>query len=179
MNNSKKPVKIGKKGIIAIVVAAVLIIAVTAASVYISNNSVKVYSDIVYILMDKERLAEDGSDRMFHIRKSADFNYKSENASLLDAFEVYYNDENGTEYVFTPDDKVESDGQEIGADLVILAFETTALDKLNTIKSVAVKLAVVLVLVVIVGLIVLWYKIWSKKEDEEKARRLAKTNQKK
>ena len=178
-DNKKKPLRIGKKGIAAIIVAAVLIIAVIVTSVYVSNNKIKVYSDIIYTLMDKEKLAEDGSNRLLHIRKNPEFDAKAKNATLLDAFEVYYNDESGKEYSFKADDKIMSDDQEIGADMVILAFEASALEKLNPIKSVAAKIAIVVVVIVIVGLIFLWYKIWSKKEDEEKARRLEKTNQKK
>lgn len=177
--NIKMPRKIGKKGIIAIVVAVVLAIAVLATSLYVSNNKVKVYSDVIYMLMEKEKAAEDGSGRVFHIRKNAEFNSKDKNASILDAFEIYYNDENGNEIVYKTDDMVLSDDQEIGADLVILTFTTSAIKKFNTVKSIAVIVAIVIAVLVVIGLIFLWYKIWSKKEDEEKARRLAKINQKK
>lgn len=173
----KKTHRLSKKGIIAIVIAAVLVVAVAVASVYVSNNKVKVYSDILYILMDKERPAEDNSGRIMHIRKTSDFNPKDEGVTMLDAFEIYYNDDSGKEYVFKVNDKIPSDDQQIGADLVILAFEASALQKVNTIKSVAVKAVIVIAVVAVIGLIFLWYKLWSKKEDEEKAKRIAKSSQ--
>ena len=172
----KNPIKISKKRITAIIVVAVLLIAIISTSIYVSVNKVKVYSDIIYTFMDKEKLAEDDTNRLYHIRKNPEFKSKGKDATILDAFEIYFEDENGKMCYYTSGDNFPYDGDEAGADVVILIFISSALVPL---KKIGTAVAVIVPIIVIVGLIVLWYKLWSKKEDEERAKRIAKYNQKK
>lgn len=173
----KNPIKISKKGITAIVVAVVLLAAIITTSIFVSVYKVKLYADIVYIFMDKEKRAEDETNRLYHIRKNANFDPKDKDATILDAFEIYFEDENGEMCYYSADDKFTYDGSdEATAGLVILIFITSGIAPLKKVGTAA---AIIVPIVVVIGLIVLWYKLWSKKEDEERAKRIAKYNKKK
>ena len=134
----------------------------------------KVYTEAMYALMPKEITTTVGKDPSYEItlgvRKNPDFDAKKQSKTPLVAFEFYYYNEKGELVELGSDGSIVVDGADYGPGY--LSFLVKAKENLNTVKSVASKVIIVLVILAVCGLIVVWFKVWSKKEDEKKEQRL-------
>lgn len=106
----------------------------------------------------------------FYREKNKEFNAK-ENLPL-EAFNYYYFDKDGKRIDLV-------DGVYIGADdndkhtsdniPVYLGFYIKAAEKFNIVGNVIKVITAILILCLIAGFIYIWYRVWSKKEDERQA----------
>lgn len=182
--NFEKPViKLTKKAkaIIALLVALAVIV---TGIIVVKVNDEAIYNELVYIVMPKTIRAEEMQDDPdfhidfdIHVRKNKDYDIKTQSQQPLEAYEYYYIDpETNEEVVVKGTEEIEVDGNKIGPYLLFLIKAKENEDK---IKSVATKSAWVLGPIAGVALIIVWFLIWSKKEDEQKARMANKNNNKK
>lgn len=166
MKLEKIKIKLTKKikALIAVIVAVVVII---AGVIVVQMNETAVSTYVLYALMPKTLKAEEiNTDYDISVRLSKDFDPKTDDMQPLEAFEYYYTDpETGEEVVIGGTETTEIDGNDVP---VYLGFVIKAGMNRNTIKDVMAKVGIVLVILLIAGAIVVWFKIWSKKEDEKK-----------
>lgn len=161
--------KIGKKAK-ALIITAVVIFAVIVVSIVVKANETYIYSRGLYLLMPKSVTIEvEDKSYEFYARINEDFNAKEQKSAPLEAYEYYCTDpDTGEEILVSGTDNVELNGE---YKQVFLSFLIDAKIRLDTIKSVVSKCFAVLIVVAIVALIVVWYKVWAKKEDEAKAKK--------
>ena len=109
--------------------------------------------------------------------KIYDYDSKKQASQPLEAYEYYYTDPEtnetvvikGTENAVINDDEIP----------VYLGFLLRAKMNMNTFGDIVQKVFIVLAVLVVFGLIVLWFKSWSRREDEAKAQIYGKKNQSK
>ncbi|MCM1114457.1 MAG: hypothetical protein NC397_03075 [Clostridium sp.] len=164
---NEKMSKSKKKKIIAFSVAGVIIV---AAVILISVFQNAIYSQGLYTLMPKSQVStlSDGSEVTVYVKQNPDYNPMG-SAPPLEAFEFYYIDENGNEVNIE-----DAEGFEYNISDYQTAFVLFAGQKMQTIKSVATPIIVVLVVAILAVCIFLWFKSWSRRQDEEKARKYKK-----
>lgn len=171
INLSKK-----MKILIATLVSFVIVVAVIA-TVY-SLNSVAINNRILYMFMPKTITAEEMETNYdLHVRMNDDYDSKRQASQPLEAYEYYYTDPEtnetvvikGTENAVINDDEIP----------VYLGFLLRAKMNMNTFGDIVQKVFIVLAVLVVFGLIVLWFKSWSRREDEAKAQIYGKKNQSK
>lgn len=172
MSDVKK--KISKKGKILIAVAVLLLAVVITSVVVISTNQTYFSTRITYALMPKSLVAETkAGDVEFFVRLNDDYDANAQSSTPLQAFEYYYYDKDGKEIDLGPDGYYDDEGEQLSMSLI---FSYKAGEKLATLKSVLSKVGWVLATVVFVGLIVIWFFVWSKKQDMEKEQKYGNKN---
>lgn len=160
--------KLSKK--VKIIITFIVVIAVILSGIIIvRTNETAVYTYVMYTLMPKTISAEEMHNNFdLSVRLNKNFDPKTQDSQPLEAFEYYYTDpKTGKEVVVGGTENVLINGDEVPA---YLGFVIKAKMNLETIKSVLTRIAIVLVVILIAGVIVIWFKVWSKKEDEQKAR---------
>lgn len=172
MSDVKK--KISKKGKILISVAVALIAVVIAGTVIFLTNQTYFSTRITYALMPKSLVAETkAGDVEFFVRLNDEYDDKEQSSTPLQAFEYYYYDKDGKEIDLGPDGYYDDDGEQLSMSLI---FSYKAGEKLAAVKSVLKTIGWVLAAVVFVGLIVIWFFVWSKKQDMEKEQKYGNKN---
>jgi len=163
----------GKKAkIITAIVSVFLVLAVIVGITATAVNKDSLSASLLYSLMPKELEGEFENDKgetykiMFYLRKNP--NYDSKNDSdIMNAFEVYYYDDNGEEVNLGSTGTYEASNQTINP---LILFMYKAGEQLGEIKK-NVKLGVgIFVAVLIVALIIIWFIVFSKQEDAKKAK---------
>lgn len=169
-----------KKKLIAGIVVGVFAVLMIATALIIKFNQTAVYTQVLYTFMNKSETVvineEKNTELTLYIRKNPNYDAKTNEKMPLEAFDVYYYDKDGKE-VDVGTGSFVYDGEECA--MPCLGFLIKAVQNLNTAKEILKKVLIVLAVIAVVALIVVWYKVWSKHEDEEKAKRLLKTTQSK
>lgn len=160
-----------KKTVKKMIVIAVLIIAVLAGIIAISVNKMQIQSDLIYLVMPDSITPEESSDFPYTIYKQKNDNYDADQNpnEPLDALKFYYYNEKGEKIVIDGEDTIEYNGEDYGSPYI--AFILNSVDTINNIKKAVSVVLVIIVILIIVGLIFLWYKRWSKKQDMEKEKK--------
>ncbi|MDE5984899.1 MAG: hypothetical protein K2H13_06580 [Eubacterium sp.] len=168
--NKKKKIKIIS------ILAAILVVIIVLSSV-IAANQFRIKSELLYYVMPDSIEMELNNDSMLELykRKNENYDYKTQKDNPLAAFEFYYYDENGDEVVVNGDNPIMIDGEVQGAPT--MAFILSSSDKLNHIKKVATIVSCLVILIITVALIFIWYRVWCKKQDEEKERKYGRKNE--
>ncbi|MCM1285239.1 MAG: hypothetical protein NC213_06825 [Acetobacter sp.] len=169
-----------KKKLIACIVVSVFVVLIIAMALFVKFNQTAVYNQVLYTFMTKSETVvineEKNTELTLYIRKNPDYDVKKNEKMPLEAFDVYYFDKDGKEVDIGTGSLI-YEGEDCG--IPCLGFLLKAVQKLNTVKNVLVKVLIAFAVVAVIALIFIWYIIWSKHEDEEKAKRLSKTTQSK
>lgn len=160
-----------KKTVKKMIVIAVLIIAVLAGIIAINVNKNQIQADLIYAIMpDSVDLKENnGFPYILYKQENKDFDFKEDIDEPMNAIQFYYYDDDGEKVVVNGADMIEYNGEDYGSPYV--AFMLNSVDNINGIKKAVTIVAVIIIILFIVGLIFLWYKIWSKKQDMEKEKK--------
>ncbi len=146
------------------VVFAVILALLAGSLIYVVNNQNAVASQVMYMFMPKSYTDHDnGNEIVFYIEKNKDYNPDKD--VPLEAYKVYYYDKDGKR-VDTYQGHYKTATKTIYAEI---AFLLMARRNINTFKNYAKIVFAVLGVVLVVGLIILWYKLWSKKQDRLEA----------
>ncbi len=163
---SKKAKKI--TAIVSVLLVFALIAGITAAVI----NKDSMSASLMYSLMPKELEGEFENEEgetyniTFYLRKNTDYDSKSD-SDIMNAFEVYYYDDNGEEVNLGSTGTYEASNQTVNP---LILFMYKAGEKLNVVKK-AVKIGIgIFAAVLIVVLIVIWFVSFSKQEDAKKAK---------
>lgn len=160
-----------KKTVKKMIVMAVLVMAVLAGIIAVSVNKMQIQSDLIYWIMPDSITPDESSDFPFTIYKQKNDNYDADQnpSEPLDALKFYYYNEKGEKIVIDGSDTIEYNGEDYGSPYV--AFMLNSVDNINGIRKAVTIVAVIIIILLIVGLIFLWYKRWSKKQDMEKEKK--------
>ena len=150
-----------KKTVKKMIVIAVLIVAV--------KNQIQ--ADLVYSIMpDSVDLRENnGFPYILYKQQNEGFDFKEDIEEPMNAVQFYYYDDNDEKIVIDGADTIEYNGEDYGSPYV--AFMLNSVDTINQIRKALTVVAVIIIILLIVGLIFLWYKRWSKKQDMEKEKK--------
>lgn len=162
--------KLSKKTKIAIAsIVSICVVAIVIAVVYFTN-SVTINNYVVYMFMPKTITAEEmNTNYDLHVRMNKDYDPVVQENEPLEAYEYYYTDPQSGEMVVV---KGGTNAVINGEDVPIyLGFLLKARMNMNTFSYVVKYVAVVIALVLVAVGIVLWFKSWSRREDEAKARK--------
>lgn len=168
--NKKKKIKI-------ISIAAAVLAVIILLNSLIAVNLFRIESELLYYVMPDsiEMDLSDGSTIEVFKRKNKNYDYKTQKDSPLAAYQFYCYDENGNELSVDGDKPLVINEETQAAPGIM--FIVNSADKVNQVKKVATIVILLVTAVVIIGLIILWYKIWSKKQDEEKERKYGNKNE--
>lgn len=164
-----------KKIKIMLILAAVLAV-IIAASVVISIHSEQIKCEAMYHMMPDsvEGNFDDGTPVKVFKGKNDSYSYKEDKGNPLAYYEFTVVDDKGNEYIVKGDASLVVDGEEIGN--VYPEFLPKTMETWSKVQSKIAIAAVIAAMIIIIGLIVLWFKIWSKKQDEEKERKYGNKN---
>lgn len=148
-------------------IVVILLIAVTAIVYF--TNSVAINNYVLYMFMPKTITGEQmDTNYDLHVRLNEKYDADTQSNQPLEAYEYYYTDpQSGEEVVITGAKDAEINGEKVP---IYLGFLIEAKNNLDTFTSIFSKVIAVLVVVLIAVGIVLWYKSWSRREDEAKAK---------
>ncbi len=164
-NKVKKPMSEKTKKTL-IVLSAILAVIIVLLTVYLTNK-VEIQARVVYMLMPDSAMGMmDGSDEEteFFVEFNNDFDGK--NDDMLEAFSYYYYDDDGNRVDLGPGGTIIYEGEETS---LFYAFAIDLIKNASTAVNIIKKAAVVIVVVVVVALLILWFVLWSKRQDREKA----------
>lgn len=173
---NKKDLKTYKL-IIAMTIFASIIIALIVGISLVGSYTIQAEAtnSILNLVMDKE-ITDTNKDSVsygmtFYCEKNKDYNPKED--MPIDAFKYYYLDEDGkridlSEGMYFPASYY-SDEKDAKKDVVYvcIGFYQTALENLQTVKKVMKIVVAVFSCLMVVAFIYVWYRIWSKREDEK------------
>lgn len=146
------------------VVFAVILALLAGSLIYVVNNQNAVASQVMYMFMPKSYTDHDnGNEIVFYIEKNKDYNPDKD--VPLEAYKVYYFDKDGKR-VDTYQGHYKTSTKTIYAEI---AFLLLARQNINTFKNYAKIVLAVLAVLLAVGAIILWYKLWNKKQDRLEA----------
>ncbi|MGN0521586.1 MAG: hypothetical protein ACI4IQ_02985 [Eubacterium sp.] len=166
VNKNDKSKKKRNKIIIA-VTAVVLIIAVVAASIAANETAFK--TKMTMLLMPNSLTTVlDDKEITFYVRENKEFNAKTDESQPLSAFEFYYYDDDNNEVNLGSDGAYKT---ETGKIMPSLLFLLKTNERINKIKSAVPAVIAVAAVIVVAILIVLWYKSWCKRQENEKNRK--------
>lgn len=160
-----------------IITFIVLIAVVISGIIIVKSNQNYFYTRALYMLMPKTITGQEmGTDYDLSVGLNGEYDAKKKSSYPLEAFEYYYTDpQTGEDKVVKGTENASINGEEVP---VYLGFLIEAKTNLENLKSVLSKTAIVLVLIIIVGGIILWYKVWSKKEEQQKERKYKNSHNK-
>lgn len=174
MEKENKKLTKKAKGLIALGVA--LCVVIIGVIVYFTNSTA-INNYVLYMFMPKTITASEiNTNYDLGVRLNEDYDAKKQKSQPLEAFEYYYTDpETGKEVVVKGADNAKINGEDVP---IYLGFLIRAKTNMNSFKSILSKVLLVVVPVLIAVGIVLWFKAWSKKQDEEKQMKYKSNNKK-
>lgn len=158
-----------------LLVIILLLFAIIASFVVIKQNETEIYTKVIYTIMPKSISSNnDNYDVDFYIELNDDFDFNDNTASPLDAFNYRYIDpDSGKEVLIEGTENAVINGNNVQ---VYLGFVIELQNRINEIKNIVIRVILALFSIAIVAGIVVWYKVWSKKEDEAKAKKYKAKN---
>lgn len=174
-NVKKKPLsKKAKKTIIILSsIIGVLLILLIGYKV----NETYINARLLYALMPESGVAMmDDKEVEFYVEFNKDFDSKNDN--VLEAYSYYYYDDEGNRVDLGPNGTVLYEGEEAP---LFYAFMIDTMKTAGNVRNVLLKVVAVVAVIAVIGLLVLWFVLWSKKQDAEKAAKYGnkKTNKQK
>lgn len=161
-----------KAKIITAIVSVFLVLAVIVGIAATAVNKESLSASLMYSLMPKELEGEFENDKgelykiTFYLRKNPNYDSKTD-SDVMNAFEVYYYDDNGEEVNLGSTGAYEASNQTVNP---LILFIYKAGEQLDDIKK-DVKLGVgIFIAVLIFALIVIWFIVFCKQEDANKAK---------
>lgn len=171
-NNNKKMLSKKKKKIIIAITAVTAVIA--AFAVIVAANYTFFSTRVIYALMPKSTIAETDSGSVeYHIRLKDSYDSKEVENNPMLAFEYYTYDENGEKIYLDSDASYSADGMDTP---VFYLFGFRLIEKIGPMKSTATTVLWVLAAAAVVVMIVVWYILWARKEDAQKAEKYKNQN---
>lgn len=163
MDNVKK--KRTKK----ITVAVLVIVVVIGGIIAVALNRDLIESRLLYMVMPDHIDATVNEDipLTLYKRLNTDFDPKEDEAIYF--MEFYYYDKDGNEVSIPGNGKLIYEGVDNGSPYAY--FFIKSIDNINHIKSIAKIVGAVIAVLLAVGLILLWFFLWSKRQDAEKEKK--------
>lgn len=174
-NNKVKP--LSKKNKIAISVIAVILALVTVLGITFKANENLFVAKFMYALMPETyEITDDNGTTLYELYVDFNNDFDAKNDDLMQAFSYSYYDENGNLIDLGPNGKLNYEGED---QEISLLFMLKLVENFGTFKKTITKVVWCIVPVVLIGLIVLWFVLWSRKEDREKEAKYAAQNKNK
>lgn len=160
-----------KKKIKLISIAAAVAAVIIAGIIALSVNYTRIQIDVMYKLMPDyiDGSFDDVNPVRVYKRRNPDFDYKTQKDDPLAAYEFYFYDEDGEEVSVVGGEVLEIDGEEIG--MLYGDFLPQLLENWGKLQNKLIITGVIAAIVIITGLIILWFVLWSKKQDAQKAKK--------
>lgn len=175
-NKENSKVKLNKKSKAVIIILSVVAVVGIVISLCVLNKTA-ITTKLTYAFMPKviDMSEYDSSlDLVLYVEKNDEFNAKKDAKEPLKACKYYYYDENGEKVTLNYDDPIF-----VGTDnegMVCIPFYLEATKGLNSLVTGIKITAVVIGVLIVIGAIILWFILWSKKYDREKAAYNQKVN---
>lgn len=178
MKENKKINLSKKQRNIIITFAVIIAVAITGLIVF-KANQIYFTTKLMYAFMPQSYVAEceDGNIEFF-VEYNKDYNVKESNNDPLQAFSYYYFDKNGERIDLGIDGGYDFYGTGDKGPLSV-AFMYLMSQRVGTFKSIVTKVMLALAAVAIVALIVVWFIVWSRKEDRQKLEKYGEKKSKK
>lgn len=174
---SSKAKEISPKRKKSIIISAVILIIAAVASIFTAVNYDKLYIRTVYFIIPKSVVTTtNNGDMEFHLELKDDFSVQAKNKDPFGAFNYFYYDKDGNR-IDIDESGAYFDGKDEISMSILFGFKLA--EKFAKIKSVATKVFWATAAVAFVSAIVIWFVVWSKKQDEEKEKRYKNSQKKK